>query len=153
MSRRRYATPLLLEPGRSRWLAGLLVGSHGIAIAVLPPLACPSPCKLAVAALILFSLLLSWRRHISRRGRHATLRMLWEGSGRWRLYSATGESHDALLSEQSVVTPAIGLLHFRLLAKGGWRNVIILPDNIDHDRYRRFRVRLRLEGVSEQESL
>jgi len=139
-----YATPLRLEPGVSRRLDGFLVLSHAAALAVLPFSGLP---PLPVAALLL-SVLLSWlisrRRDVRRDDPQAIASLVWEADNRWRLMLRSGEETGAVLRPFVFMQPWLVILHFRR-DDGRRARLLLLPDMLDRDTFRRLRVRLLID--------
>jgi Membrane-bound toxin component of toxin-antitoxin system len=139
-----YATPLRLEPGVSRRLDGLLALSHGAALAVLPFSGLP---PLPVAALML-SVLLSWlisrRRDVRRDDPEGIASLVWEAGNRWRLTLRSGQEAGAVLRPFVFMQPWLVILHFRR-DDGRRARLVLLPDMLDHETFRRLRVRLLID--------
>jgi Membrane-bound toxin component of toxin-antitoxin system len=141
---RTYATPLRLEPGVSRRLGIFLVLSHGAALAVLPFCGLP---LLPVAALAL-SVVLSWlrtRRHeVQRSDSDSIDSLVWEEGNRWRLTLRSGQETAASLRPFVFMQPWLVILHFRR-DDGRAARLVLLPDMLDRETFRRLRVRLLID--------
>jgi hypothetical protein len=141
---RTYATPLHLEPGVSRRLEGFLALSHGAALAVLPFSGLP---PLPVAALAL-SVVLSWlrsrRRDVLRRDRDAIASLIWESGNRWRLILRCGDEIGGVLRPVVFLQAWLVILHFRR-DDGRTARLVLLPDMLDGETFRRLRVRLLID--------
>ncbi len=134
---------LRLEIGRSRWLAGLLAAGHLTVFALLLTLALP-PWAIALAALMLGA-----------SAAHATFLHAWQRLPRaitgleiaddcgLMLRDAGGVWREAALLPSSFVTPYLTILNFRHPDERRARSVLLLPDNIRPDPFRRLRVLLR----------
>jgi hypothetical protein len=137
------APPIELEVRRSRRLAGFLFVSHALALgaaayAHLPPIAAA-----AVAATVLTSFILSFRRHCELRGRRAVRRVVWTADGRWLVTDGEGAEHESALVPTPTVTPELVILRLRG-ADSVVRTALLLADSADPDQLRRLRARLRL---------
>ncbi len=145
MSSAGYAKPLSIEPEPSRLLAGAVVFLHGGALLMIPPL--PLPAWLIVV--LMFAVAISWVRVFAgpvlmRRGA-AIVCVQWRADGVWLLRRRDGGEQEAVLMADSYAHPWLTVLNFT----GEWRcSVVLLPDSIDPEVFRRLRVRLRLEGTA-----
>jgi hypothetical protein len=77
-------------------------------------------------------------------GNHA-LELHRNAQGEWQLLSKHQGWHAQLLAD-SVVTPLFAILQFKLEGAGR-RSVVIFPDSLPHDSFRRLRVCLKVEGI------
>lgn len=135
MSHDAYASPLVLEPGRSHYLSIYLVLTHALAQAVLlVPLNLPLILRFVLAAVVIGSFI--WQ--ITRVSPH---RLVWQADGDWHLlFRDVGEATGSLRPATYVSTLLV-ILHFRL-EQGGCCSVVLLPDMLDPQSFRRLRVRL-----------
>ena len=138
--------PLRLEYRPSSHLILILLGVHGTALAMLPPLSLDTMMKWPVAAAIIWQLIVTWRRHVTLAAPRAVRRLVWEGDGKWVLCSTNGENHEAKLLPLSYVHSWLVVLRFVTDDKR-YCTVILPPDALDPDSHRRLRARLRLSGV------
>ena len=135
MSHNAYASPLVLEPRRSRHLLIYLVLIHALALAVIAaPLNLSLTLRLAVAAVVV----LSFIRQITRVPPH---RLVWQADGDWQLLFADASERTGQLGPDSYVSPWLVILRLKL-EKSGRCSVVILPDMLDPQSFRRLRVRL-----------
>lgn len=134
--------PLHVRIGPSRCLAGLLVLVHALAWAMLYPLALPETLKLALAAAIAVSGVHSVMRTALLKSRNAivALEIGNEGvairerhAGQWRACRVLGTTF---------VSSHLTVLNLELVKDGAVRHVVLLPDNVDRDDFRRLRVQL-----------
>jgi hypothetical protein len=141
---RTYATPLHLEPGDSRRFGEFLTLSHGAALAVLP-FCCLPPLPVAALAL---GVVLSWlrtRRHdLLRRDPDSIVSLVWEEGKRVRLTLRSGQETGATLRPFVFMQPWLVILHFRR-DDGRAARLVLLPDMLDEDTFRRLRVRLLID--------
>ena len=129
-----------LQP--SIYLTIALVASHGVALAILAPLALPLWSRTLLASLVLVSLLYhlwhdAWLLALS-----SNKTLLLDGD-MILLVARNGDQVTARVLADSLVTPFITVLN--LLPQGSYlaRSVIILPDSLDAESFRQLRVRLR----------
>lgn len=149
MSHVAYASPLVLKPRRSRYLFIYLFCVHALALAVLAaPLNLPLVLRFGIAGVVIISFI--WQ--ISRLPPHC---LVWEADGDWQLLFADGNEYRGQLHRDSYVSTLLVALRFRL-EQGGYRSVVILPDMLDPQSFRRLRVRLyqaRLAEVAEDSAV
>ena len=78
--------------------------------------------------------------------------LLWTGDGMWEIGTRDGELLQADLAPNGgirpavYVHPALVVLNFRTGGRFG-KAVVLLPDMVDSEAFRRLRVRLRFEGM------
>lgn len=119
------------------WL--LLLHALALPAVALPPF--PLPVKLALLAAILLSLAWHWRRRLSQRQPRAVRGLRWEEGDLCILRLATGERLSARLAGHAFIMPWLVILYFR----GRPRQLVLLPDMLPAEAFRRLRVRLRME--------
>ncbi|MEQ1743167.1 MAG: protein YgfX [Candidatus Nitrotoga sp.] len=119
-----------------------LVASHGVALAVLVPLALPLWARILLALLVIISLLYhvwhdAWLIALSS---NKTLQL---DGDMVQLVARNGDQVTARVLADSLVTPYITVLN--VLPQGSYlaRSVIILPDSLDAESFRQLRVWLR----------
>jgi len=88
--------------------------------------------------------------HATGRAGRAIVHLSWDAGGRWRLIQRDGRVLDAVLAHGTYSHPALVALALRS-ADGGLRRVLVVPDRIDVDCFRRLRVRLRCEGAGAED--
>jgi hypothetical protein len=135
MSHVAYASPLVLEPGHSRYLIGYLVVIHALALAVL---VAPLNLSLALRVILTGVVVISFIWQMTRRRPH---RLIWEADGEWQLLYGNGNEYTGQLRPDSYVSTLLVILRFRL-EQGGRCTVVMLPDMLDSESFRRLRVRL-----------
>jgi hypothetical protein len=141
---RLYATPLRLEPGVSRRLGGFLVLSHGAALVVLPFCGLPPLPVTAIALGVVLSWLRTRRHEVRRRDPDSLASLVWEEGNRWRLTLRSGRDTGATLRPFVFMQPWLVILHFRR-DDGRAARLVLLPDMLDEDSFRRLRVRLLID--------
>jgi toxin CptA len=122
-----------------------LIASHGVALAVLAPLALPLWARILLASFVITSLLYhvwhdAWLLALS-----SNKTLLVDGD-MVQLVARNGDQVTARVLADSLVTPYITLLN--VLPQGSYftRSVIILPDSLDAESFRQLRVWLRWEN-------
>ncbi len=140
--------PLQLIPYYSKQLAGYLLTTHFVALFVISALIKPGGLALALAALTLFSLIHSCRRHLSYRGKNVIRSAELDRQNEWLLQQADGEECAAELQPNSYIHPRLCVLNFRN-EYGKRQSLIVLPDGIDGEHFRRLRVRLKLISTNQ----
>jgi len=89
-------------------------------------------------------LLLAWLLKLAW-SNNRPLDLYCNAQGEWQLHISQQKLQAQLLAD-SVVTPLFAILQFKL--KGAGRSsVVIFPDSLRHDDFRRLRVRLKVEGI------
>lgn len=73
------------------------------------------------------------------------LQLQRDAQGEWKLYNSKYTRRAQLMSD-TVVTPLIAILQFKLEGAGR-RSVVIFPDSLSQDDFRRLRVCLKVEGI------
>lgn len=141
----KYATALSLEPRPSRRFALFLTATHcGAAVMVLiSGLAWWTDALLC--AFIVASAVYLYLRHVSLSHACAVVRLTWVRHGDWRLVTADGAEHGAELQGDSYVHPWLVILNFGLEPRGR-TSVVLFPDSLHEDDFRRLRVRLRTQS-------
>ncbi len=141
---RRYATPLLFEPGPSRTLCTGLILVHVVAIMVLPFMPLPVWAGLMILLLLLFSLWRAIRVHITLGHPGSVCAVQWGEARSCRLRLATGQDVEARLLPQVFMLPWLVIMHFRS-SRGRVHHLVLLPDMLEPGVFRRLRVRLMIE--------
>ena len=143
-----YASPLVLESGISRYLLLYLIVIHALALAVvIAPLNLHIVVRLILAVVILFSFLWHWRR-MRLNDPTRIVRLVWEVDDDWTLWSNDSTELVAQLRPETYESRWLVILHLQL-QQGGRRSLVILPDMLDRQSFRRLRVRLRQARLAE----
>ncbi|MDT8384687.1 MAG: protein YgfX [Gammaproteobacteria bacterium] len=150
MSSTKSAPPLRLSPKPSRILIALLTVGHLGAIAILLPLDIHLIIKLGIAIVLAVSLVIAVRKQPGRTGEGGVQTLIWQADGDWLLETADGETLDARLHESTYVHPWLVVLNFRLTDRPGLLSFTLAPDALDKETFRALRVRLKVEGDSQQ---
>ena len=128
-------TALVVEPGRSRRLAGIVVGSHVLALLPALLLELPGWARAIWVVSVLASLALEWRRHLAPADKLRYLR--YDETG-WSLEYRSGVAERPVLV-QWYAHPWLCVLRF----KRPRRTVVLVADAVVADQHRRLRVLLR----------
>jgi len=75
--------------------------------------------------------------------------MQWQPDGGW-LVVENNIKFAAVLCTGTVVTPFFSVLNLKL-ENNSKLNVVLFNDNIDSEKYRQFRVRMKVEGIQSKE--
>ncbi|MEW5756941.1 MAG: protein YgfX [Pseudomonadota bacterium] len=147
MSSSVFDRPLRLELKPSRYLYLLILIGYGGALLLLWLTPLWWPVKLLLTLALLGDGWRQVRRHVWYRHCAAIPALIWHEDGRWVVPGDGTREDSELTLKQSFVHPWLVVLNF---AAGRWRtnSVVILPDALEHDTFRRLRVRLRMEGGS-----
>ncbi|MGQ0595485.1 MAG: protein YgfX [Gammaproteobacteria bacterium] len=136
-----FTGPIRLQPTGSALLGTGIAFSHTGALVIVALLPWPAWARVSVAMLLCGSLVWSLAWHVLHRGDAVTEAIL-QGDGSWTVRAGPAEPVSATLANDSVVTPYLTVLLFKL-ADGRRRSLLVLPDNIEPETFRRLRVRLR----------
>ncbi|HTT07781.1 MAG TPA: protein YgfX [Gammaproteobacteria bacterium] len=135
--------PLHLVLGRSRILAVALFTIHAGAFIIACILAVSVTVRAALAAAVLLHAARAWREHILHAGGAiGELKVRTDATLEVRI---GGEWLDAALQTADVVQPWFTVLVLRV--GRGTRSVLLLPDNVAADDFRRLRVYLNLGAL------
>ena len=140
MSSNRYATALRINLGFSRWLALLVVCSHGVALALIMLLPVPWWLRLGLVILVIISCRRQCRRHVLRCDPRTITALEWRADDSWWLTAHNGVVVNPSLEADSYIHPLLVILNFS--CAGGSLSVVLFRDSIDHEHFRRLRLRL-----------
>jgi len=121
---------------------------HGLALAVVAaPLNMPAVFRVALAVVIVISFIWQWRR--TRLNNPARIyRLMWEVDDDWTLWCNDSSEIVGQLRPESYESTWLVILRLQL-QQGGRRTIVILPDMLDRQSFRRLRVRLRQTRLAE----
>ena len=139
-----YATPLFLELNASPVLAALLWLVHGSAVIVVFLLDPPLWLLLVAITVLVCSLTANLGRHASRNHPQAIKRIVWSTDQQWYLYTADRNRYSAILLPPAYVQSYAVILSFRT-DTGQTSHVLLIPDMLTSEAFRKLRVRLQLE--------
>jgi hypothetical protein len=141
---RKYATPLHLELGRSRLLWLYLTLLHGALLVTLPFVQLPGSFVLLLTLVLVLSYLRYRRLYWLTANRDSIRSLVWGSAERMQLTLESGQGAGASLLPHGFVLSWLVILHLRL-DTGRKRYLIVLPDMLDAESFRRLRVRLLLD--------
>jgi len=141
---RKYATPLHLDIGPSRLLGRGVILVHGVPLLMWPVLQSGGWLLLAVASTLLFSLVKSWRLQVSRHHPDAVCSMVWGEENDCLLGLHSGEQEEVSMHTRAFILPWLVILHFNSRRRH-MRHLVLLPDMLDREVFRKLRVRLKIE--------
>lgn len=133
MSSNAYAAALRLELKPSRQRRHWRRLTHFLVAATLPML--QEPWLIAAVALVLLVSLYRSRTE-------PVITLLWDSDGRWSLFEDDCES-EVTLAETPFVQPWLVILPLRMDGLQRARRIVIFPDMLPVQEFRRLRVRLR----------
>jgi toxin CptA len=134
---------LRLAIARSPLLAWLLAVLHGIALALVLALPLPIWGSAALGASIVGSAVHAILLHALHGLRSSLVGLEISDDCRVSVIDRAGATHGAELLPSSVVTAWLTLLNLRRAGRRRARTLILVPDRVDPDLYRRLRVLLR----------
>jgi toxin CptA len=134
---------LVINP--SRLLAALLGAMHGIAVVSLSVLPIPLWLRLAAVILVGWSFFHGLAKHASRRSPSAIRGLRIGDECRCEVALADGEWFEVELESGMLVTPFLTVLNFRRHEDGKHLPLVIMPDTIDSEGFRKLRVVLKWE--------
>ena len=127
-------------------LAAVLGVAHASALAVTLVVTLPAWAKLVIAMAILASGGISLCRSALQRSRSAIIELEAEEGGRISCRTRDGQWHEAQVLSSSFISPWLTVLNLRVAGAAWVRHLLILPDNVEQDAFRRLRVLLRWSG-------
>ena len=141
-----FLRPIRLTIGRSRRLLWALAFIHCGAAGAALFVALPWWLRVSLLAVVLWS---GWRAHSRHlRGDGVAVReLLLRGDGVFEVTTATGIEEASLISAD-LVEPWLTVLVLRRVS-GRKVSVVLLPDNVEADAFRRLRVRLRMPAKAD----
>ena len=128
---------------RSRYLAAGLLCTHIAAGAVLIPLQVSSEWKSTLSILILASLGHSMRLHAWLKARRSVTAFQLHDGEHARVQLRDGTWHDARVLATTYISAPLTVTNVRLSGELRARHMVVLPDSLADDEYRRVRVALR----------
>ena len=136
-----FNAPVRIPVKRSRWLLAGISLAHGGAVCLLWPAALP-------VGLIFFLLLMTCASFINSMHKHlyffydnAPVELFLNNEDEWFLTTRKDETYEVQLYPEHYVHPWLVVLLFRVEARK--YTIILTPDMINPDVFRRLRVRLR----------
>ena len=124
-------------------MAVWLIVVHAAPLLLLPWLPLLPWTKLTISSMVLYSLLVSWRRQVRRGYPGAVRGVIWKDAEHCSLVLQSGEQLDVTLASQAFILPWLVVLHFRT-SRWRFRYLPVLADMLDEEVFRQLRVRLRI---------
>ena len=121
-----------------------LVLTHGLALLIPALIGAPVLLSVTLVTAILVSLYRSYQLHARRSHPDAISRVVWEAAAECQLTWRSGKQQPAKLQPRAFVMPWLVVLHFKVPA-GKSCCLALFPDMLDHEVFRRLRVRLLIE--------
>lgn len=139
----QFALPVLIWIKPSPWLAGGIVAVHLGAALALCIADLPGLIKCMVLLMVTASLAQALLIHVLQKHPGAPVQLLLTADAQWWLTCASGHTFSVQLMPAAFVHPLFTVLSFR----GGEQRftVILTPDVVEEDMFRRLRVRLRFQ--------
>ena len=134
---------LRIAIGPSRLLAAVLGIAHIAALVVTVVVALATWVKLLIAMALVTSGTWSILRSALRRGPSAIVEVEVEAGGRISCRTRDGSWREGQVLSSSFVSPWLTVLNLRVAGAIRARHLVILPDNVEKDAFRRIRVQLR----------
>ena len=117
---------------------------YSMPLLLLPVLQLPGWLNLAIIAVLFFCYVRTWRLQVRRRHANAVRSLKWGAENHCLLGLYSGQEQHLDLCEQAFLAPWLVILHFNN-QRYGRRTLVLLPDMVDRDLFRKLRVRLKLE--------
>lgn len=134
---------LRIAIGPSRLLAAVLGIAHIAALLVTVVIALPTWVKFLIAMVLVTSGTWSILRLALQRGSSAIVELEAGEGGRISCRTRDGRSREGQVLTSSFVSPWLTVLNLHLGGTARAKHVLILPDNVEEDAFRRLRVLLR----------
>jgi len=130
-----------IELRPSNTLAGILLLLHLGAVLIVFFVVYPGWLRLGLFSVCVWSLWSNLRQHAWRNADKAIISFV-EQYDEWYLIDRAKNKYSATLCGDSIVTPYFAILNFRR-ERRTIKSIVILPDTIQRDSFRRLRVHLR----------
>ena len=139
MSSRRYVPPLRIKLQPSRILTTFIITSHVLTFGVLWILPVQGSVIFLLLLVLLMSTYASLKKYIFERYRIHEI--IYDSDGDWKLLIGHNEEIFVDLQADSYRHPFLSILNFRTVDNKKY-SVILLPDNVDRESFRKLRVLL-----------
>lgn len=134
---------LTIEVGPSRRLAGLLLGMHGFAAAMLGLAPLPHWLAALLMPVLLGSAWHTLRRDGFRKVRHSLVAVRLDAECNCEFQTRAGAWQEAVLLGSSFVAPYLTVLNLKPAGGRLVKHLVILPDAVNAEDFRRLRVWLK----------
>ena len=141
---RKYATPLHFEITPSRTLGYCVIVTYSLPLLLLPFLQLPGGLNLAIFMLLLGGFMKTWRSQVLLLHQQAVQRVHWGEEKHCLLGLRSGSEQQKELCNQVFLMPWLVILYFNETGFGK-SSLVLLPDMVDRETFRKLRVRLQLE--------
>lgn len=142
-----FELPLFISVRPSPWLIVAIYFVHFGAIFALAASDLPLIIQFLLISGLLASLVRAHQLFISQKKPDSVVRLVLKQTGEWLLDLATGENVVATLRPMAFVHPMLVVMSFQ--SNQQTYRVILTPDTVDADTFRRLRVRLRFKNSNE----
>jgi toxin CptA len=126
----------------SAYLATLMITAHGVSVGALWVLDLPLWAKATISLLVLFSLGFHLRKDVWLVSPTATIALLLQGD-QVVMTLHNGEQLPGKIMRDSLVTPMLTILNVLPQGSRFTRSLVILPDTLDKESFRKLRVWLK----------
>ena len=141
---RKYATPLRLEIAPSRVLGYWVIMAYGLPLLSLPFLQLPGWLNLALLMLLPGGFIRTWRSQVLLLHQDAVQLLHWGEEKNCLLGLRSGSQQQKVLCNQVFLMPWLVILYFNKTGPGK-DSLVLLPDMVDRETFRKLRVRLQLD--------
>jgi len=125
-------------------MGGWVMLVHAMPILLLPALPTSGWLSLSVTAALFVSLVRTWRLQVSRHHPDAVCSMVWGEEKDCLLGLHSGGQEKVSMGAQAFILPWLVILHFNSRRRN-MRYLVLLPDMLDRQVFRKLRVRLKVE--------
>lgn len=137
---------------RSRTIAGALFVAHALAGATVVPVHLPLWAKAAMVLVLGLSLFHAIYRHALLGTTRAVLVIEVKDQRTGAIEGRDGQWRDAQILGSTYVTPRLTVLNLRVSGERLARHVLVVPDNIEPEDFRKLRVLLRWSRAAAPEA-
>lgn len=127
----------------SRYITAVLIAVHTAAAAVVWPLQMSEAAKVTLAAFLVASLAISLRRHALLKARGAIVQVVLKGADTVSVRTRDGSWREARILGTTYVSPVLTALNVKAEGFKLVRHIVLVPDNVDSEDFRKLRVALR----------
>ena len=134
---------LQIAVGTSRILAVVLAVAHFAALAATLIVILPTWASILIAATIVVSGVWSIGRSALQRSASAIVELEVGEGGRISCRTRDGQWHESEVLFSSFISPRLTVLNLRVAGSARAKHLVIVPDNVEKDAFRRLRVLLK----------